>query len=446
MDCDGFQCGYCTPGQIMSAVALLSEPVRTGRRLDPRKHERQHLPLRRVSQHCGRCPHGCDDTARRRSDHESVRIHAQRKRADALTAIAGKPHSAFIAGGTTIVDLMKLGVERPAELIDINSLPLSAIEKLPDGGVRIGALARNSDVAHHDLIRDEYPVLSQALLSGASPQLRNMATVGGNIMQRTRCYYFRDLLFDCNKRYPGSGCPAMDGYNRIHAILGTSDQCIATNPSDMNVALVALDSVDSSGGTAREAQYSRSKNSISCRARRRIARRCLKPGELITSVDIPASPVREEQSLSEGSRSRLVRIRPRLGGARGRDVRTAKSRCARRFWRRRNQALEGASRRRCFEEAAPRRTCSRERERRLSKARSRARDNAFKVELLKTRARQGAADAAGRRAGNEHSHRRRRSIAWMDFSRRREAHGMPPIIPSKDVAYRRPRRKHHRQR
>jgi len=136
---------------------------------------------------------------------------------EALAAAAGGRHTAFLAGGTTLLDLMKLEVERPAELIDINPLPLAAIEPLAGGGVRIGALARN-DVAHHDLIRSRDPVLTEALVSGASPQLRNMATVRGNIMQRTRCYYFRDTLFDCNKRVPGSGCPAMEGYHRIHAI------------------------------------------------------------------------------------------------------------------------------------------------------------------------------------------------------------------------------------
>src|SRR5258708_37395657 len=136
---------------------------------------------------------------------------------------------------------MKLDVERPAELIDINALPLAGIDAIAGGGVRIGARARNSDVAHHERIRSGFPVLSEALLAGASPQLRNMATVGGNIMQRTRCYYFRDTQFACNKRIPGSGCPALEGFNRIHAILGTSANCIATNPSDMNVALVALD-------------------------------------------------------------------------------------------------------------------------------------------------------------------------------------------------------------
>jgi xanthine dehydrogenase YagS FAD-binding subunit len=148
----------------------------------------------------------------------------------------------FIAGGTNLLDLMKEGVETPQQLIDINDLPRSQIERLPDGGIRIGALARNSQVAYDESIRQQYPVLSQALLSGASPQLRNMATVGGNLLQRTRCYYFTDTGFSsCNKRIPGSGCAAIPGYNRIHAIFGTSDCCIATHPSDMAVALTALD-------------------------------------------------------------------------------------------------------------------------------------------------------------------------------------------------------------
>jgi xanthine dehydrogenase YagS FAD-binding subunit len=150
----------------------------------------------------------------------------------------------FLGGGTNLIDLMKMGVETPAQLIDINKLPLAQIEELPGGGVRIGALARNSDVAEHTLIKTRYPLLSEALISGASPQLRNMATVGGNLLQRTRCYYFYDPAFPaCNKRNPGSGCGAIEGFNRIHAILGQSEQCIATNPSDMNVALAALDAV-----------------------------------------------------------------------------------------------------------------------------------------------------------------------------------------------------------
>ena len=165
--------------------------------------------------------------------------------AAAARELAGSPSTKLLGGGTNLLDLMKMGVETPNRLVDVTRLPLAAIEELPDGkGVRVGALVRNSDLAEHPLIRERYPVLSQALLAGASPQLRNMATTGGNLLQRTRCYYFYDPAFtQCNKRQPGSGCGALEGYNRIHAILGTSDQCIATNPSDMCVALAALDAV-----------------------------------------------------------------------------------------------------------------------------------------------------------------------------------------------------------
>jgi xanthine dehydrogenase YagS FAD-binding subunit len=206
-----------------------------------------------------------------------------------LKAASGKPHAVFLAGGTTLVDLMKLGVERPAEVIDINALPFDKIESLPGGGVRIGALARNTDVANHELIRTRYPVLSQALLSGASTQLRNMATVGGNIMQRTRCYYFRDLSFACNKRVPGSGCSAMDGFNRIHAILGTSERCIATNPSDMNVALVALESVVRVQGPGGERTIPFEEFHL-LPGDNPERETVLQQGELITAVDIPATP------------------------------------------------------------------------------------------------------------------------------------------------------------
>ena len=163
---------------------------------------------------------------------------------DDAVRLAQQPDAMFIGGGTNLLDLVKGGVEQPLRLIDINRLALADIVELPDGGVRIGALARNSDTADHPLIRQRYPLLSQALLAGASPQLRNMATAGGNLMQRTRCYYFYDTGFDmCNKRAPGSGCAALNGFNRIHAILGASEQCIAVNPSDMSVALAALDAV-----------------------------------------------------------------------------------------------------------------------------------------------------------------------------------------------------------
>ena len=159
----------------------------------------------------------------------------------ALQAVGGDEHAKFLAGGTTLIDLMKLNVETPAKLVDINRLPLGEI--VIKDGVRIDANVRNSDLAYHEQIKKMFPVLSEALLSGASPQLRNMATVGGNLMQRTRCYYFRDTSSPCNKREPGSGCAAIGGYNRIHAVLGTSDKCIATHPSDICVALAVLDAV-----------------------------------------------------------------------------------------------------------------------------------------------------------------------------------------------------------
>jgi xanthine dehydrogenase YagS FAD-binding subunit len=155
----------------------------------------------------------------------------------------------FVAGGTTLIDLMKLSVERPKQIVDINVLPLDQIQPAPGGGLIIGALARNSDVAHNPTVQRDYPVLSQALLSGASPQLRNMATTGGNLLQRTRCVYFRDTAHACNKREPGTGCSAIDGHNRTLAILGTSKDCIATNPSDQNVALTALEATIQVQGT-----------------------------------------------------------------------------------------------------------------------------------------------------------------------------------------------------
>jgi xanthine dehydrogenase YagS FAD-binding subunit len=147
----------------------------------------------------------------------------------------------FMGGGTTLIDLMKLNVETPARVLDINRLPLDKIEATPDGGLKIGATVRNSDLAHHPKVQKDYSVLSQAILNGASAQIRNMATVGGNLLQRTRCVYFRDTAMPCNKREPGSGCPAITGHNRTLAIMGGSDHCIATNPSDMCVAMAALE-------------------------------------------------------------------------------------------------------------------------------------------------------------------------------------------------------------
>src|SRR6476646_3599613 len=171
---------------------------------------------------------------------------------DAVRQIAADPAAKFIAGGTNLVDLMKGDIERPTRLIDISRLPLKTVEETAEGGVRIGALVPNSDLAWHPLIEQHYPMLSSAILAGASAQLRNMASTGGNLLQRTRCGYFYDLATPCNKREPGTGCSAINGLNRGHAILGTSEACIATHPSDMCVALAALDatvSVAGVGGT-----------------------------------------------------------------------------------------------------------------------------------------------------------------------------------------------------
>jgi xanthine dehydrogenase YagS FAD-binding subunit len=161
--------------------------------------------------------------------------------ADAVRQMSASPGAKFIAGGTNLVDLMKMDVEQPSKLIDVSKLPLDKVEPTAAGGLRIGALVCNSDLAYHPLIEQRYPVLSSALLAGASQQLRNMASVGGNLLQRTRCAYFYDIATPCNKREPGSGCSAIDGLNRINAILGTSDACIAVHPSDMCVALAVLE-------------------------------------------------------------------------------------------------------------------------------------------------------------------------------------------------------------
>ncbi len=163
---------------------------------------------------------------------------------DAVTQHRGRPRSAFIAGGTNLVDLMRENVSQPEALIDITKLgELGTAEELPGGGLRLGALMRNADTAYHPIVEKRYPLLSQAILAGASPQLRNMASNGGNLLQRTRCYYFYDTAMPCNKRVPGEGCAAVQGYNRIHAILGQSEHCIAVFPSDMCVALAALEAV-----------------------------------------------------------------------------------------------------------------------------------------------------------------------------------------------------------
>ncbi|MBC7573276.1 MAG: xanthine dehydrogenase family protein subunit M [Herminiimonas sp.] len=204
--------------------------------------------------------------------------------------LAQQPGARYLGGGTNLLDLLKGDVEHAVRLIDLNRSGLDSIVSTEAGGVRIGALARNSDTANHALVRQRFPLLSQALLSGASAQLRNMATTGGNLMQRPRCYYFNDTGFDrCNKRIPGSGCAARDGFHRIHAILGASDACIATNPSDMNVALAALDAVVTVRGEDGErripiAEFHRLPGD------RPQSDTVLGAHELITAVDLPPSP------------------------------------------------------------------------------------------------------------------------------------------------------------
>ncbi|MGB8537643.1 MAG: xanthine dehydrogenase family protein subunit M [Acidobacteriaceae bacterium] len=207
---------------------------------------------------------------------------------------AGQSPTRFIAGGTTLLDLMKLNVERPAQLVDINRLPLDQVEKLPDGRLRIGALVRNSDLAHHPAVQSDYSVLSQALLSGASAQLRNMATTGGNLLQRTRCMYFRNDAMACNKRTPGSGCSAMEGDNRTLAILGTSNDCIATNPSDMNVALTALEATIHIQGAKGERDVPIG-DFFLVPGNTPQRENVLEPGELITFVTLPAPKAGSKQ-------------------------------------------------------------------------------------------------------------------------------------------------------
>ncbi len=207
--------------------------------------------------------------------------------ADAVKLVAANKDARFIAGGTNLVDLMKEGIDRPNELVDISRLALSVVRPLGSGGVSIGALAKNTDTANHPLIRKDLPLLTQAILSGASPQIRNMATNGGNLMQRTRCAYFYDLGTPCNKRQPGSGCGAKDGLNRYSAIFGWSDSCVAVHPSDMCVALAALDAtvnVQSPNGKQRKIKFT---DFHRLPANTPDKDNTLEHGELITSIDIP---------------------------------------------------------------------------------------------------------------------------------------------------------------
>lgn len=207
---------------------------------------------------------------------------------EAAEAYAAHPGARYLAGGTNLVDLMKLGVESPAVLVDIGRLPLDTVEEQPDGSLRVGATVRNSDLAAHPLVRDRYPVLSQALLAGASGQLRNAATTGGNLLQRTRCPYFQDLDKPCNKRVPGSGCAALAGVHRDHAVFGYSDRCIATHPSDMAVALAALDArVELYGAEGTRSIPVADFHRLPGEHPERDTE--IRPGELITGVLLPAA-------------------------------------------------------------------------------------------------------------------------------------------------------------
>jgi xanthine dehydrogenase YagS FAD-binding subunit len=223
----------------------------------------------------------------------------QAKTVDAVTL---EPGGRFVAGGTTLIDLMKLDVETPKQVVDINLLPLDRIEASADGGLKIGALVRNSDLANHQDVKERYTVLSLALSSGASPQLRNMATTGGNLLQRTRCYYFRDTAYACNKRQPGSGCSAIDGFNRIHAVLGGSENCVATHPSDMAVAMMALEATVHTRGAKGERAIALNDFYLapgSTPDRENV----LEPGELITDVTLPKP--------AAGTRSYYLKLRDR---------------------------------------------------------------------------------------------------------------------------------------
>lgn len=302
---------------------------------------------------------------------------------EAVAAVSRHRGAKLVAGGTTLVDLLRLDVETPDLLVDINALPLARIEPLPGGGLRIGAMVRNSDLANNPTVRKNYPVLSEALLSGASPQIRNMASVGGNLMQRTRCYYFRDPAYACNKRKPGSGCAALEGYNRIHAVLGTSEKCIATHPGDMPVALAALDAVVRTrrpDGGERAIPLTDFHVSYGDDP---VRESVLEHGELITAVDLPAVPwfarshylkVRDRASYEFALASAAVALD--LDGRRIRAARVALGGVGTKPWRSREaeQALTGATaEEKTFQAAADAAL-------RTAKAQK---DNGFKIELAK---------------------------------------------------------------
>jgi xanthine dehydrogenase YagS FAD-binding subunit len=259
--------------------------------------------------------------------------------AGAIAAVRADPESAFLAGGTTEVDLLRLNVVRPSRLVDINALPLAQIDGLPGGGLRIGAVARMSDVAEAPAVVERFPVIAQALLLGASAQLRHMASMGGNLLQRVRCSYFRDTASACNKREPGSGCAALEGINRAHAILGTSEHCIATHPSDLAVALAALDAVVYTQGPSGPRAIPID-DFFLLPGDTPHREHPLDHGELIVAVEVPALPVarrslylklRDRQSYEFALASVAVALRVDDGAVR--DVRLALGGVATKPWR-----------------------------------------------------------------------------------------------------------------
>ncbi len=297
--------------------------------------------------------------------------------------VASDPDAQMLAGGTTLVDLMRLEVKKPKRVVDLNGLALDQIEELPGGGLKLGALARNADVAAHRAVVERFPVLAEALLAGASGQVRNMATTAGNLLQGTRCPYFRDLASPCNRRDPGSGCSAMDGYNRSHAILGGSDKCIAVHPSDMAVAMVALDAIVHTrqpDGTTRQIAIT---DFHTLPGQHPEIESVLVRGELVTHVELPPRAfakasryvkVRDRASFAFALASAAVCLE--LAGRTIRDARIALGGVATKPWRspEAEHVLTGRTvSREAFEKAALAA---------LQGARSRP-DNAFKVELAR---------------------------------------------------------------
>jgi xanthine dehydrogenase YagS FAD-binding subunit len=312
----------------------------------------------------------------------TFRYHRAADAAEAVTLVAGEPQSAFLGGGTNLVDLMKLGVQRPRLLVDVTRLPLDAVETLPDGGLRVGATVRNSDLAAHPAVRQDFPLLARALLDGASGQLRNMATVGGNLMQRTRCVYFQDIGKPCNKREPGTGCSAREGVHRDLAILGASQACIATHPSDMAVALAALDTtvevLEPAG--ARQIPLTEFVRLPGDEPHRETS---MAPGGLIIAVRVPPlafsrrstyRKARDRASFAFAAGSVAAAVD--VSGAVVRDVRLAYGGVAHRPWRARaaEEALRG--------QPATRESFARAADAELVAAQP-LRDNAFKVPLIR---------------------------------------------------------------